>query len=186
MKIMPWILGACAAAAAGAIGGASITTTPIINRGDTLAGIPDHAAPVPKIDRNAPALPNHYPLETPSGTIQVAELSSHGLYRNRRFERSYHRVDLAFAPATKLGTTEDRVVPAKPILAAAPPATPRQHAVPTRQAAAQPAPIALQAKPLAHPAAERPVQIRSEVAGSASTKGGSRTIDVSVVLAGRN
>ncbi len=173
---------ACAAAVAGAVGGASIATDPITDRGDTLASLPDHAVSAPQIDRTARSLPNHYPLETPSGTIEVAELSSHGLYRNRRFAESYYRGD--FDPGQAMTATDHyRSLPGKPNLTAIPDsADQRRLGAP----AERPVRIALDIRPLPPIAAERPARIEADGAERPETQSGPRTIDVAAALAARN
>lgn len=67
----------------------SINTVPKQSGADVLAllnAIPRHEDPqfglAQKPGQNT--LPDHYPLVTPRGTVQVAELWLHGVYRNRR------------------------------------------------------------------------------------------------------
>ena len=86
MKTTPLILGATAfATCLGVALGATVPTDPLTNGADPLADVPRHQ-PTPvdfaSVKRN---LPNHYPLETPQGTIEVAQLSDYGLYRNKHY-----------------------------------------------------------------------------------------------------
>ena len=85
MKHAPHILGAVAIAAiVGALSGAAIADTPILTRAQTVT---PGDAPLSTVGnaamRNVRPLPNHYPLETPKGTIEVAELALHGRLRDR-------------------------------------------------------------------------------------------------------
>lgn len=92
MTTKPWFLGACAAACiAGAVGGATMPTSPKQDRSDILDEIPQHEIAMPSAEqaRKMIAPRNHYALETPEGRIEVAELSEHGLYRDRHREQPY-------------------------------------------------------------------------------------------------
>ncbi|MFK4005219.1 hypothetical protein [Qipengyuania sp. NPDC077563] len=85
MRFTPQMLGAVAVIAmAGAVSGATIGESPILTR--------THADSVPQsavVSTSNAALarkdspPNHYPLETENGTIEVAELALHGRLRDR-------------------------------------------------------------------------------------------------------
>ena len=95
MKFTPQILGAVAVIAiAGAVSGATIADTPMLTRGhpDTLP-----KAQIVSYDRQttqwAKAPPNHYPLKTPNGTIEVAELALHGRMRDRGGDMWWERRD---------------------------------------------------------------------------------------------
>lgn len=86
MKATPVILGACVVGAmGGAVAGLSLDTTPIQPQiPDPLAAIPDHPIALAKSQRLQQAnLPEHYPLETPEGTIEVRDLAYWGRLRNR-------------------------------------------------------------------------------------------------------
>lgn len=86
MQATPMFLGACAlVSVAGVVSGTAIDTNPI-QRG----GIGMNEIVRPSIDLSAelsdqPALPDHYALSTPEGKVEVAELSTRGLYAQRRF-----------------------------------------------------------------------------------------------------
>lgn len=85
MKFTPHILGAVAIVAiAGAVSGATIGESPVVERGLTES-TPE--APIVRASntalRDAKRLPDHYPLHTPNGTIEVAELALHGRLRDR-------------------------------------------------------------------------------------------------------
>lgn len=92
MKATSIILGACALGIiAGAAGGTSINTRPIANAADTFASIPD--APIVRFAgaQQTEALPNHYPMTTPEGTIPVEELAYRGRYRDTaRYMDAYY------------------------------------------------------------------------------------------------
>ena len=81
-------LGACAfAAAAGAVGGAAIDTTPITRAGLGGGIVPRDSTALAQRDDAAAhmVLPEHYAMTTPEGRIKVAELANRGLYAQRRF-----------------------------------------------------------------------------------------------------
>lgn len=85
MRYAPHLLGAIALVAiVGAVSGASVGDSPILVRGhhETL---PEarivRAANADLRDTSRP--PDHYPLETPQGTVEVAELALHGRLRDR-------------------------------------------------------------------------------------------------------
>lgn len=83
MKATPVILGACALGiVAGAAGGTAINTRPLANASDTIDQLPE--APTLRDGATGPAqaLPNHYPLTTPEGTVPVTELAYHGRFRD--------------------------------------------------------------------------------------------------------
>lgn len=88
MKASPLFLGACAfASVAGAIGGATTNTTPIQNAGIGMDMLPERMIAFDSSDGENPAIapPDHYPLVTPQGRVEVAELSIRGLYAQQRF-----------------------------------------------------------------------------------------------------
>lgn len=81
----------------------SINTVPKQTGGDMLAmldSIPQHADAQFSTgpSEQSSLLPDHYPLVTPRGTIQVAELWSHGLYRGRRPARFEYEYDYDLGP----------------------------------------------------------------------------------------
>lgn len=85
MKFTPQILGAVAVVAiAGAVSGATIGESPVLKRGHT-----DTMPQAQIVTAGNAALnsskrpPDHYPLETPQGTIEVGELALHGRLRDR-------------------------------------------------------------------------------------------------------
>lgn len=88
MKATPWFVGACAlVSVAGVVSGATINTRPI-QRG----GIGMEEISRPGIDfasdnglSDQVALPDHYAINTPEGRFDVAELSTRGIYAQRRF-----------------------------------------------------------------------------------------------------
>lgn len=97
MQATPLFLGACALASiAGAVGGANLSTTPIerASIGSDLIQRPEIA-----FDRSdtgqTVALPDQYAMTTPDGRVEVAELSTRGLYAQRR----YSVREVVFEPA---------------------------------------------------------------------------------------
>src|SRR5687768_2177820 len=88
MKPAPMFTFACVVAAiSGAVGGAAIDTTPIQKAG---VGAPDFMRETVMFDDSSesmaqPMLPDHYAMDTPTGRIDVAELTANGLYSQRRF-----------------------------------------------------------------------------------------------------
>ena len=88
MKATPLFLGACVIASiAGAVGGATTNTTPILNGGIGSDLLPERSIAFDPSDSGLPnvATPDHYAMVTPAGRIEVAELSTRGLYAQRRF-----------------------------------------------------------------------------------------------------
>ena len=86
MKPTPMILGAMALAiGAGTAVGMSTPTDPLSRYGDTFDNIPRHATQFASVDeqRRMIAPRDQYPLVTPEGTIEVAELVFHGRLRDR-------------------------------------------------------------------------------------------------------
>ncbi|TMM46723.1 hypothetical protein [Qipengyuania marisflavi] len=96
MKLSPkQICAVAVVAVAGAISGAAIGTTPVIER-ETSATMPQanfDAARAASAIAAKPA-PNHYPIVTPQGRFEVSELSSRGLYRNARYEDSFYNAPM--------------------------------------------------------------------------------------------
>lgn len=89
MQATHLFLGACAlASVGGVVGGTTINTRPIQHGG---IGMDEIHRPAIAVDAAAPgiadqvALPDHYALQTPAGRFQVGELSTRGLYAQRRF-----------------------------------------------------------------------------------------------------
>ena len=85
MKYTPHILGAVAMVAiAGALSGATIGESRMLagGQGDNLPETQLVTASNQAM-RDAKSLPDHYPLKTPEGTIEVAELALHGRLRDR-------------------------------------------------------------------------------------------------------
>ena len=86
MQVKPWLVGACTVAAiSGAVSGASLGSTPIQNRTDPLDEIIARQAAAPAQARVTALAggPDHYALETPEGRIEVRDLESRGLFRDR-------------------------------------------------------------------------------------------------------
>lgn len=71
---------------AGAVGGSAVNTTPK-RAGETLSDILPASQRVTRYEQNATASrgrPDQFPLETPSGRIEVYELAENGRFRGRR------------------------------------------------------------------------------------------------------
>lgn len=89
MQATPLFLGACALASiAGVVSGTTINTRPIQHAGIGMDEIPRPAIHFDPSDAGIGqqiALPDHYALNTPEGEVAVGELSTRGLYAQRRF-----------------------------------------------------------------------------------------------------
>ena len=93
MKTTPAVLGAiCLALSAGTALGLSTPTQPLSDYSDTLADLPRHAlnTPSPEEARKMIAPRDQYPLETPDGVVEVAELAFHGRLRSRMREQPFY------------------------------------------------------------------------------------------------
>ncbi|MBX7459097.1 hypothetical protein K3152_12630 [Qipengyuania sp. 1NDH17] len=195
MKFTPHILGAVAVVAiAGAVSGATIGDSPVLKRGLTET-MPE--APIVRASnsamRDGKRPPDHYPLKTPDGTIEVAELSLHGRMRDRGGdlwwegrddERAYMDAGYDFYETA----SPERIEHERRLLAfhgsenvqtqqqAAPPTGQPERTAMTRaeapMALAEPAEVVAQ-EPAPQPADEASI-------------GNSRTIDVSAALARRD
>lgn len=87
-----------AAMLAGAMSGEAIGSAPVIARHTEPPPIAIRAAAFERSPaRSAPArrLPDHYPLVTPTGTVPVAALASHGRFRDLEEGRLEQRAQLA-------------------------------------------------------------------------------------------
>jgi hypothetical protein len=110
MKPAPMFVFACAVAAlSGAVGGAAIDTTPIQRAG---IGTPDFLREPSPFDPSAElltqaALPDHYEMLTPTGRVEVAELTTYGLRSQRRFGWSEPSPLEALRPITGEPQAED-------------------------------------------------------------------------------
>ena len=85
MKYAPHAIGALAVVAiAGAVSGATVGDSPILKRGyhETVPEVPIVRS-ANSYQRATRRPPDHYPLKTPKGTIEVAELALHGRLRDR-------------------------------------------------------------------------------------------------------
>lgn len=93
MKIPPWILGVAALMpVGGALAGASMNTDPIGTGSDVVASLPDRPAITiaDAAPRTQERLPDHYPMMTPQGRVEVHELSIRGRHADRwRAGRAY-------------------------------------------------------------------------------------------------
>ena len=85
MKPLPMLLGAVALAlTTGAVAGNALSTEPLGANQDVSHILPQRATVAyPGELKRVEPLPDHYPLETPDGVIEVAELAWHGRYRDR-------------------------------------------------------------------------------------------------------
>lgn len=68
----------------GAVAGESINTVPKTSSTDVLEAIPRHDLAFFPAAPDEGVSPDHYPLVTPRGRVEVEDLWLHGLYRNRR------------------------------------------------------------------------------------------------------
>jgi hypothetical protein len=96
MQAKPIFLGACAlVSAAGAISGAAINASPIqrggIGMNEITRATIDFASDDSLSDQVA--LPDHYAIKTPEGRFDVPELSTRGIYAQRRFAWREARYD---------------------------------------------------------------------------------------------
>lgn len=89
MQATPLFIGACVLASIGGIvSGATINTRPLQHAG---IGMDDINRPALAFDPSDDglgeqvALPDHYAMNTPHGRVEVGELSTRGLYAQRRF-----------------------------------------------------------------------------------------------------
>ena len=126
MKATPLFLGACALASiAGAVGGATTNTIPLQGAGIGSELIPSRSAAFDPSDTGSgqEMLPDHYAITTPEGRIEVADLSTRGLYAQQRF--GWREAELEAAPeptyaeleplewqASQPATTEDQMTTA--------------------------------------------------------------------------
>jgi hypothetical protein len=137
-------VGACALVSiAGAVSGAAINATPIQQAGIGSEEIRRPAAAFDAADTGyrTESLPDHYAMITPQGRVEVAELSTRGLYAQDRFgyreaayeAPAYSADDAAYAPEPSSTAEVDApavetapvhvAVTAQPALALAQPAT---------------------------------------------------------------
>lgn len=156
------------AALAGAVSGATINTKPLARGIDAWQHVPRAEFAARELERETyrTDLPDHYPLITPQGRIEVAELRDHGLYRNRRYGLSGGWYEPAEEPAYHVVEADYRYVPDDFARDAPPPPPPAwgQRDRPVALAAA--------AEPLS---LEQPVELAVQP----------RVIDVSAELAAR-
>ncbi len=133
MQATPLFLGACALAAiTGMVSGATVNTRPIQRAGIGMYAIDDRAIAFDPSDDGLPdqaTLPDHYALSTPEGRFEVAELSTRGLYAQRRFgwrEPSYDAL-----PAVPLDGHEPLPLPTESIAAPEPELPPAGEQTPS-------------------------------------------------------
>ena len=150
------VVGACAAALAGAVCGASIDTTPLPRGIDAWDHIPRHQFTDAELalEAQGEALPDHSPLVTPQGRFEVGELRDRGLYRNRRFGMAAAWADWSDMPepAYHVAAADYSYVPDDP----AP--EPQRTAARTAKSDA-PVVRATSAEPLAAPEISEPVEL---------------------------
>lgn len=190
MKFTPWLLGAAILApVTGAIAGSQMSTEPIGVYADVTASLPDQpiaynrAGPTLQQER----LPDHYPLETPEGRIEVAELAWHGRYRDRvrlveqagdyYAPAGYARIDAAWDEAPAYGSSSR----AAAALDAQQPSPPRLRMVNFERTSP---PDVIEVVPDTAEPAPPPAQIA--VMQRLPQNPGARIVDVSAELAQRN
>ena len=190
MKFTPHMVGAVAVVAiAGAVSGAAIGDSPVLERGltETLPETPMMHASTNSM-RDAKRPPDHYPLQTPNGTVEVAELSLHGRMRDRGgdlwwegrdHDQNYMEADYVFYETAGDELVEYERRPVKPRIEGAVAVNTEQPA-PTRRMTRAEAPMALSEPVEAGPT--EPVVQRAEEASI----GNSRTVDVRATLARRD
>lgn len=99
MTKSPMVWGAgLACALGGAIAGNAVGSTPIIDRSVFQTYYQSHQATIGS-EAEQRALPDHYPLETRSGVVPVAELSDRGLFSQRRYRSFDIAADYSMADA---------------------------------------------------------------------------------------
>lgn len=78
----------------GTMAGQSINTAPKMSGTDVLEAIPRHDLAFAPTAYDEQRSPDHYPLVTPRGRVEVEDLWLHGLYRNRRPEHVIYDLEL--------------------------------------------------------------------------------------------
>ena len=182
MQSIRLIAAACAAAVFGAVTGTAIATDPIERGIDAWDHIPQPDLDDPDAAKLSAAktLPDHYPLITPQGRFEVAELRDRGLYRNRRFGSDPYWID-APEPAYELAAADHQYLPQDdykpgPVQTAAEARAAARAALRSEPEEERPVVLAAaEVEPLAPPPIERPAELA----------GASRMIDVSAELEGR-
>lgn len=194
MPATPWIAGAIAAAiVGGAAAGMSVNTTPIERFSDPLETIPRHELAAHE-RRTQPYTPNDYAMETPQGTLSVAEVVTR---RTRLNPPEWQMAYDDYRPEPYLLDDDGRWEGVRdsrfdetyidrpehaPALATAAHGGPS----PTTHAAAAPH-VPAAAEPL-EPVGEQPATLRlaSTQAAPVAAPAGPRVIDVGAALAARN
>lgn len=104
---MAWGIG-LAVALGGAIAGNAVGSTPVADRSTVAMFYQSHQTALADSPTRR-ALPNHYPLGTGSGVVEVAQLSEHGLFSQSRYRTTHASVAYAHAddsdPGRGLGET---------------------------------------------------------------------------------
>ena len=195
MKFTPLIMGAVALTAiAGAASGAAIGDIPMLKTSATQSTVPQasFASQSAASREAARQLPNHYPLETPQGTVEVAELALHGRMRDRggdlwwdRNESEGRHLDADYDFYAT--ASEERVAREEALVAYTGEAPPR-NAPRTAQPVAPPPPQAERVTRAEAPLAlSEPAEMRP-AASAASERmiGNAKVIDVKAALASRH
>ena len=110
MKPTPLLLGAIPLTIfTGALIGTAVATEPIARATDPIAEVPQHKVETRSTEEaQAMIAPrNHYPLKTPDGVIEVAELTYHGRMRHRLREQPLYG---AQSEAEAFGAMEPAVI----------------------------------------------------------------------------
>ena len=185
MTFTPHIVGAVAVVAiAGAVSGATIGESPVLTRGhsDTLPQAQMVTA-ANEAMRNGKRPPDHYPLETPQGTIEVAELALHGRLRDRGGDmwwegRGEERAEMSAGYDFYETASPERIAHEERLLAFTGSTSrnmPSNSEQPRAQMTRAEAPLAL----------AEPAEVDQSVAEPASI-GNSKTVDVTAMLARRD
>lgn len=159
----------------GAVAGESINTVPKTSGMDVLEAIPRHDLVFSPAAPDQGISPDHYPLVTPRGRVEVEDLWLHGLYRNRRpadvlydFELEPGPSELELAEEAQTGDLDEDV----------------QRAVLSEEdrsleAGAEPEPVTPVVRAIsAHVAANEPTR-----SAGVHRQGGLKIIDVAAALA---
>lgn len=93
MTKSPMLWGAgLACALGGAVAGNALGSTPPLDRSTIAMMYQSHETTMPDAADRLPP-PDHYPLVTRQGTVPVAELSTRGLYSQRRYQAVLYAAD---------------------------------------------------------------------------------------------
>lgn len=168
MSVSPIALGAASLIAlAGAVAGNALGSAPMRDYGAYEYVSRAEAGHVSAREDPGPPLPDHYPLVTREGTVEVAALSTRGLYSQARFRMPSHAV-----PDDPPEFTAEDYVPEESFA--------EYRAAPARFATGRAAAPEHAAPPSAE--TQAPLQL---AAGPANVDGGAKLIDVQASLAMR-